>query len=463
MLSARRRARRCSASRAGVVLTAQPAPSPRDVRERAWQANNLGVAYLEQFNYAKAATQFEAALAIDRGLVPARVNLAIARMYEPDLPAAVKAATAAAAAPSAPPHADFVLGLIAAPRIARRTRCRVPARAPGRSRRRRVAREPGQLLLQQRAYAEAVPLFGKAVELEPYNVSALYNLASRRRGPASANSGPRRRRSSRPCARRATAPRTRTRTWSRAATQRRSCRRAPNPTWPPRRTPAADLHDGTRVSLSHRERSQPPQALARRPQSGRRPSTSSSLAHRGSTCTARRAVPPTRTVPQQRPTWPMPPASTRAGSSSPTCDNDEQARPPAARPRWSGAVAPGRGRRWHAFDFTDVTKASGISTPLDVRTAALVDLDHDGDVDLVLGGATRDGGAEAPLVAWRNNGDGTFADISTTALPGRRRRLSRAPSCPPTWTFAATSTSLCSATTGASASGATCETRRSAR
>ena len=35
----------------------------------------------------------------------------------------------------------------------------------------------GQLLLQRREYAEAVPVFGKAVELEPYNVSALYNLA----------------------------------------------------------------------------------------------------------------------------------------------------------------------------------------------------------------------------------------------------------------------------------------------
>jgi len=46
------------------------------VRERAWQANNLGVAYLEQFNYAKASAQFEAALAIDGGFVPARVNLA---------------------------------------------------------------------------------------------------------------------------------------------------------------------------------------------------------------------------------------------------------------------------------------------------------------------------------------------------------------------------------------------------
>jgi hypothetical protein len=68
----------------GVVITAQtPAPPSREVRERAWQANNIGVAYLEQFNHAKAATQFEAALGIDPTLVPARVNLAIARLYDP--------------------------------------------------------------------------------------------------------------------------------------------------------------------------------------------------------------------------------------------------------------------------------------------------------------------------------------------------------------------------------------------
>src|SRR5688572_28865593 len=87
----------------GIALVAQAPPPSRDVREKAWQANNLGVAYLEQFNYEKAAEQFKAALAIDATFVPARVNLAIAYLYAPDLPAAQAAATAAAATPGVPP------------------------------------------------------------------------------------------------------------------------------------------------------------------------------------------------------------------------------------------------------------------------------------------------------------------------------------------------------------------------
>ncbi len=162
----------------GGVLAAQPGPVTRDVRERAWQANNLGVAYLEQFSYEKAAAQFEAALAIDGTFTPARVNLAIARLYEPDLPAAARMASAAAASPDAPPHADFVLGLIA--RNDNREEDALTAF------RRVLEVDPddvaslvnlGQLLLQRRAYSEAVPVFARAVELEPYNVSALYNLA----------------------------------------------------------------------------------------------------------------------------------------------------------------------------------------------------------------------------------------------------------------------------------------------
>ncbi len=54
---------------------------------------------------------------------------------------------------------------------------------------------------------------------------------------------------------------------------------------------------------------------------------------------------------------------------------------------------------------TDVTPLPGWpSQALRSRPAAWVDVDHDGDLDLVVG---------SPLRLWRNNGNGTFTDITT--------------------------------------------------
>ena len=57
--------------------------------------------------------------------------------------------------------------------------------------------------------------------------------------------------------------------------------------------------------------------------------------------------------------------------------------------------------------FEDVTANAGLATQsLRSRAAAWVDVDHDGDLDLVVG---------SPLHLWRNNGDGKFTDITTDA------------------------------------------------
>ena len=53
----------------------------RDLRERAYRANNRGIALLERFEYPEAAAAFREALAIDGGLAIARLNLSLALLY----------------------------------------------------------------------------------------------------------------------------------------------------------------------------------------------------------------------------------------------------------------------------------------------------------------------------------------------------------------------------------------------
>jgi Tfp pilus assembly protein PilF len=148
-------------------------------REEAYRANNLGVALLEQFKPKDAAEQFRRALRLDPGVALARINLAVALFNVPDVDAArVEAEVAAKAAPDAPqPH--YILGLI--------------AKQQGRgedalaSFRRVLAADPGdvganvqvgQLLAQQRKYDEAEKAFNAALREEPYNGTALYNLGT---------------------------------------------------------------------------------------------------------------------------------------------------------------------------------------------------------------------------------------------------------------------------------------------
>jgi tetratricopeptide (TPR) repeat protein len=58
--------------------------------------------------------------------------------------------------------------------------------------------------------------------------------------------------------------------------------------------------------------------------------------------------------------------------------------------------------------FNDVTATAGIATE-DAVGATFVDYDHDGDIDLALGSSRL---PALPLSLWRNNGNGTFTDVS---------------------------------------------------
>ncbi len=63
--------------------------------------------------------------------------------------------------------------------------------------------------------------------------------------------------------------------------------------------------------------------------------------------------------------------------------------------------------------FTDATAAAGLPAlgPPGSSSAAFADVDHDGDLDLVLAGQAA---PSAPFRLFRNNGNGTFADVTAT-------------------------------------------------
>jgi len=150
-----------------------------NAREDAYRANNIGVALLEQYKYKEAADAFRRALQLEPGMALARINLGIALFNLPDLPAAQKELQAAiAAAPSAPqPH--YVLGLAA------KTQNRPEEAIASFQKVLRIDPEDvganvniGQLYAAQRKYTEAIAVLRTAVAAEPYNQTALYNLGT---------------------------------------------------------------------------------------------------------------------------------------------------------------------------------------------------------------------------------------------------------------------------------------------
>jgi Tfp pilus assembly protein PilF len=148
------------------------------VRERAYRENNIGVARLEQFEYREAAASFQRAIAIDPPLAIAHLNLAIALLYDSQLENADREAALAGDAMPTAPQPLYVRGLI--------------ARAAGRDSdpagwfRRVLALDPadvggriqlGQVLIANREYGEAAALMQQALNDEPFNATAAYGLA----------------------------------------------------------------------------------------------------------------------------------------------------------------------------------------------------------------------------------------------------------------------------------------------
>ncbi len=148
-----------------------------DKREAAYRANNIGVALLEQYKPKDAVESFQRALTIDPDLRLAQINLCIAFYYLPDPDGARRAAEAALARNPKAPQPHYILGLIARTENmfddALREFQSVLAVDD-----QDVATNVnvGQIYVQQRKYELAIPAFRKALAAEPYNETALYNL-----------------------------------------------------------------------------------------------------------------------------------------------------------------------------------------------------------------------------------------------------------------------------------------------
>ncbi len=158
------------------VTPAQSRPAPP---EAAYRANNIGVAYLEQYNFPSATASFRQALRTDPSLAIARLNLGIALFYGGDAKAARTELEAARTALPGRPEPDYLLGLIA------RSEDRVDDALAAFARVRAIdpsdagaATNIGQLYLQQRDYVKAIEVLRAATAAEPYNATAAYGLAT---------------------------------------------------------------------------------------------------------------------------------------------------------------------------------------------------------------------------------------------------------------------------------------------
>ncbi len=156
-----------------------PAPPTADRAENAYRASNRGVARLEQFDYDAAAAQFRDALKIDASLAAARANLAIALYYAGQIDEAQTEARAAQQAQPTLAQPPYMLGLIAkgqnksdeATAAFKRVLEIDPEDVGSRV-------NLGQVYLQERNAKEALPLFRDALAREPFNVTAAYGLAT---------------------------------------------------------------------------------------------------------------------------------------------------------------------------------------------------------------------------------------------------------------------------------------------
>jgi len=132
---------------------------------------------LEQYKAKEAVESFRQALEIKSDLLIARINLTIALYYLPDAEAAKSEAEKALTQDSNAPQPRYILGLIA------RAQNRFDDAIADFEKVLKIDPDDvgsnvnvGQIFVQQKKYTEAIAAFRRTITAEPYNETALYNL-----------------------------------------------------------------------------------------------------------------------------------------------------------------------------------------------------------------------------------------------------------------------------------------------
>ncbi len=147
--------------------------------EEAYRVNNLGVALLEQYKPDEAVERFKRALELKPDFQMAKINLIIALFNAQKLVEAKQSAVEALKVNPDSPQGNYLLGLIGRTEnnqemslAAFRRVLTIDAKDVG------ANVNVGQILSQKKQYDEAIKYFQIAYEAEPYNTTAVYNLAT---------------------------------------------------------------------------------------------------------------------------------------------------------------------------------------------------------------------------------------------------------------------------------------------
>jgi tetratricopeptide (TPR) repeat protein len=160
-----------------VVTSSSPQSADAELLDRALSRNNRGIARLEQYDYRQAIEEFRKAVELKPDFLQGRVNLGIAYYYDTNYRDAAEQLEAALKIDPREPHAHFVLGLLNSKEYRKEEALKqfqqVIEQYPDDT---STNYNLGLTLMRDKDYPGAVQYFESVIKVEPRHLSAMYNL-----------------------------------------------------------------------------------------------------------------------------------------------------------------------------------------------------------------------------------------------------------------------------------------------